>query len=334
MELSLRQKKLLKLLCINARFSNEDIAESLGVSPDTVKYQIRRLVKEMQLGNFQIYFNPWMIGYQQYYYLARLKDVSALPVEKLKALPYVTFIMHCVGKYDLQLFIQSKNDDEFRRHLATIQLLLHPNVQDYVHVKLMAERKWTHLFPPLHISVTVPTNQKNFIYRLNKEEFSVGTMKGNLPLDETDLGIIRCLLKNARASYFSIAEELGVSHEVVRYRIRGYVESRFLLNIGMFPAFRKFGYFAHYLLLRLGPYDEKAFDAFVKTKQNIIYVAEASGPYNCLLYTIDRDPDEFAQHVREIKEFFKDAILDLELIYYEKEEKNLQFPMELLEGSV
>ena len=68
MKLSLKQKKLAKLLAINARFSNADIGHTLGISADTVEYQINKLVKKEKLGEFVTLFDYRAIGYEHYQY--------------------------------------------------------------------------------------------------------------------------------------------------------------------------------------------------------------------------------------------------------------------------
>ena len=47
-----------------------------------------------------------------------------------------------------------------------------------------------------------------------------------------------------------------------------------------------------------------------------------------------KNVDEFSDEIKKIRDYFKDKLLDLELLYFEKIEKSVQFPEILLEENL
>jgi len=101
MKLNLKQKKILKLLSINCRFTNKDIAKSVGLSEDAVRYQIDKLIKEEKMGFFNTQFVHLNLGYSSYHHWIRLpKKVS---IDKIKEIPNVNSVNSSFGKFDYQI---------------------------------------------------------------------------------------------------------------------------------------------------------------------------------------------------------------------------------------
>lgn len=330
MDLSLIQKKILKLLCINSRFSNKDIAKTLNVSADTVNYQINNLLNKKKIGKWYVQFDYRMVGFYHYHYLLRVKDRAKLDLKELNALKFITFINTSQGKYDLQLIIAARNELEFEKHVNTIDEIIGENLQEFSILKFVSQYKYTYLSPNLYVPVPIPKNKKNPVYSLNKIDFSIGDSFDTIKLDDTDKKIIQELIKDPRASYLEISRVTGISHETIRYRVAQYVKKRFISNFGISHDWGKHGFFTNYLFLKLKSHDTERFRTWVKNNKHVFYSARLLGEYNCILYILAKTPHEFNQQVKEMREIFKDSLLDLELLYFEDIVKNVQFPELLL----
>lgn len=328
--MNITQKKILKLLSINCRYSNKDIAKSSGVSADTVQYQIDNLIDVKKLGAFSILFDYRMVGFHHYHYLIRLNDVSNLQIEKLKALKFITFINTGYGKYDIQLIVVARDELELEKNLEKIGTVLGNNVQDFLLLKFSSQYKFTFLLPDLYIPVKVPRNQKNIIYSLNKENFVEEDKYEKIKLDDLDYKIIKELIKDPRINYLKLAKILKVSHETIRYRISNYVKKGFITTVSLFNDFKMHGYFVNYIFLKLKNYNEETFKVFLDRNPHVIYSARLVGEYNCIIYIVAKNPEEFSREIKKIRNYFKDKILNLELLYFEKTEKSVQFPEVLL----
>ena len=117
MELNLRQKKILKLLSINCRFSNKDIAKSIHISEDSVSYQIDKLINKEKLSKFSIQFFHPMVNYDSYHIWIRLKEEN---IKKLKEIKEIHSINKSHGKYNLQVLVFAKS----KRNFIEMQFIL------------------------------------------------------------------------------------------------------------------------------------------------------------------------------------------------------------------
>lgn len=122
-----------------------------------------------------------------------------------------------------------------------------------------------------------------------------------------------------------------LNHETVRYRINGYVNKKFIRNFGLLHDFRKYGLYTNYLLLKLRNVDMRRFEDYLQQNENIFYSAKLIGEYNCIIYITSKDPGEFGEQLKEIRNLLKDSIIDMDLLHLEKIHKYVQFPEELLE---
>ena len=73
MKLNLKQKRLLELLSINCRFSHKDMGRIIGLSEDSIDYQINKLIKEEEIAKFNVQFNYFLLGYKQHHMWIKLK---------------------------------------------------------------------------------------------------------------------------------------------------------------------------------------------------------------------------------------------------------------------
>ena len=77
--------------------------------------------------------------------------------------------------------------------------------------------------------------------------------------------------------------------------------------------------------------DDKKISAYVSSKKNIFYAAKLIGKYNLILYFIAEKPQELHKESYELRQLFKDKMLDIEMLTFEKVIKSVQFPMALLD---
>ncbi|MGM5481652.1 MAG: AsnC family transcriptional regulator [Nanobdellota archaeon] len=327
--LSKNQKKLLKLLAINCRYTNKDIATILRVSQDTIEYQIQNLIGKHDLGHFTAKFDYWMLGYSDYHYLVRLKDISRLPLEKVKQLPFITFCNTSYGKYDVQFIVVATSHDEFREHLTTINEILGDNIQEFSISQAIDIYKYNNIIPPIQIPVKKPKNKKKAIYKLDMENFIVKKEKQFSP-DALDMKLVRLLMENPRESYLQLAKSCDVSHETIRNRIARFVNTGFLRTCSINFDYNKFGYFTNFVFLKLKNIDDSSLNEYFESEERIFYAARLIGEYSCIFYTLTKDPKEFGELVNKLRTHFKDNILSAELLYFQNISKYTQFPENLL----
>jgi DNA-binding Lrp family transcriptional regulator len=329
MALTLIQRKLLKLLALNCRYSNKDLAQTLGVSADTVQYQIDKLVAEEYVW-FELHVDCRYFGYEYYQFFVTLSDPT-VDVKPIVALPCVTFVGKTVGQYDYNGTFVAKDAKAKDDALAAIQSVLGSALRTLHVARLGHEYKWTYIIEPFALSVQRPVNKKNPLYARSQE--NLATVPKEVPMDATDFHILGALAENPRAPYVHIGEQLSLSHETVRNRIKHMIDRGLALNFTIFCNFQKFGYFLHCIPLRVGDFDKKAFSRFTEEKVYFQYATEFEGDFNMMIYVSAKDPEEFAAYAAEIRHFFGEQLYSMQLLYFEKQLKNLQFPTVLLQNN-
>jgi DNA-binding Lrp family transcriptional regulator len=328
MELNLRQKKILELLSINCRFSNKDIARTIGMSEDAVDYQINKLIDKEKISHLSIQFDYRFLGYDHYHIWIQLKDLD-FNVEDLKKIKSITSINSSYGAFDLQLIAITRNKEELSKSLESIEKIL--DIRNICIAEFDSfYKQFTNVISPLNIETKIPTNKKHKIYDLNNKFYADAKKIEKIKLDEIDMKIIKELLKNPRAKFSEISEETKINHETIRYRINNYVQTKFIKSFGLLHDFRKYGLYTNYLLLKLKNVNKKNFEDYLYSNNEIFYSAKLIGEYNCILYITSKDPNEFGKQLKDIRKTLGDSIVKMDLLYLEEFHKYVQFPEELL----
>ena len=295
------------------------------MSPDTVEYQIKNLVERKQLCSLSTLFNYHSLGYLDYHYVLRFKDISIIPLDELKELPFVTFINTCYGGYDLQIIFVAKNFLKVKDYLKQINSLLGTNIQDYFFVSSGEFYKYSNILPEFNVPVKLPKNQKNVIYTLNNENYAdVSTSK--LEIDNLDRKLVFELINNPLKSYLQLGKKFGVSRETIRYRIENFVKKGFIRSFFIKPNYTKMGYFTNFLFVKFAGLDDTKLKEYFVNNKNVFYVGRLTGSYNAIIYTLTKTPDELSNLIRNFRIEFKEHVIDLLLLHFDKVIKEVQFP--------
>ncbi len=326
MKLNLKQKKILKLLAINCRFTIRDIAKSIGVSKDAVRYQINNLVNKRKLGFFNVQFVHPNLNYKSAHHWVKLP--VDFPLEKLKQIPHINSINSSYGKFNYQLLSFTKTKKqliETKRAIKKLKPLI------YKSAELVGQfKRFTNLVPPIDVRVKIPSNRKKAEYFLNEEQYGEPNLDYKIKLDKKDKKIIFSLLKNPRATFQHISQETEINHETVKYRIKRYVQNHFINNFGLVPNLNKYGLYNAYLLFKLKHLNEKELSIYLNSKKNIYYSPKFEGDYGGMIYILSKTPDELGKIYNEISLLLDKNLIELDMIFWGEVHKYIQFPVEEL----
>lgn len=314
MKLNIKQKKLLKLLAINCRFTNKDLAKAIGLSEDAVSYQINKLIGEEKIGFFNTQFNHFLLGYTSYHVWVNcnLKDIIEVPE--------IYSINSSFGKYNHQFLIFAKSDEEFKKVIKKI------NLTSYKWAKVKSVIKmFSNIIREIDVEIKIPKNRKKFEYSLADDRYS-RTKETNIYLDEIDKKIIVGIIKKPRASFQELSKFVKVNHETIRYRLKKLVKTKFINNFGLIINYQKFHLYNFYLLLNIDG-DTDLVKLFAKIPE-ISYSARLEGDFDTILYIEAENPLKFGEIYSKIFENIN--IKNSELLILNKTEKYSQFPMQEL----
>jgi len=326
MKLNLKQKKILKLLAINCRFTLKDIAKAVGTSKDTVRYQIQKLVEEEKFGFFNTQFVHPNVGYTSTHHWVKLS--TNFPIETLKKLPNVNSINSSYGKYNYQILSLTKNKKQLQETIRAIKKL---KPLQYKNADLSGQlKRFTNIVPTIDVSIKIPSNKKKVEYELNEEQYAKPNLNFKIKLDEKDKKIVATLLKNPRATFQEISQQTGINHETIKYRIKRYIKNRFINNFGLVPNFHKYGLYNSYFLFKVDKLEKENLIKYLENQKKIYYSPQLSGDYDGMIYVLSKNPEELGKIYNEISLLLDKNLKELDLIFWDKTLKYIQFPIELL----
>ncbi|MBU2633655.1 MAG: Lrp/AsnC family transcriptional regulator [Nanoarchaeota archaeon] len=325
MKLNLKQKKILKLISINCRFTNKDIAKSVGMSEDAVAYQINKLIIEKKLARFNVQFFFPMLSYESYHIWLRLKEED---IKKLKDIKDIHSINKSNGKYDCQILVFAKSQRDFRNILKQIKKKV--SIQQINYAKVINNYKnFSNVITLLDIPVKIPKNKKKFEYVLNDIQYAKVDFDTRLSIDKTDKKIIKSLLEHPRASFQKLAHLTGLNHETIRYRMKIFVKEKLITNFGLIHNFDKYGIYVNYFLINIDEKNIKEFLNYINSINNVFYCAKLSGDYNCIVYVASSNPIELGEINSNIRKSLGNSIKDFDMLFLREILKYEQFPQRL-----
>lgn len=134
-ELEEKDKAILKVLDQNPRQHVYEIAEKVGCSEKTVREKIKRMEKERVITGYRASIHPSKFGYSQYELFLKLKNSGKEEEKKLYGFcqqhPNITMYMKCIGKWDLDIVIETESIDEFQDIVSTFRNKFSDSVLGY-----------------------------------------------------------------------------------------------------------------------------------------------------------------------------------------------------------
>jgi len=127
-------KDILDIMADKGRVHLTDVAKQLNVSSDTIKYRIKRMMKDKIILGFIIHLNKKAIGYTGHLILVNVSSFTYDTEAKLKSFiemnDVVTYASKCTGNYNFAIECFTRNLEEFDRFLLELREFLGPNLKD------------------------------------------------------------------------------------------------------------------------------------------------------------------------------------------------------------
>ncbi|MCX6770205.1 MAG: Lrp/AsnC family transcriptional regulator, partial [Candidatus Micrarchaeota archaeon] len=143
-KVSQTDKKILKLIANNARFSYVSLAQELGISPKTVQTRVRELEKAGVIQGYLTFLNPNVLGYNFSKICIYLRDYEGEMPSFLKycsELPNVIHIIESLGPWDVELEAETKSMADFYALTHDIRDKFPGIVNKIEHVMILEEKK-------------------------------------------------------------------------------------------------------------------------------------------------------------------------------------------------
>lgn len=321
-ELDLKDRKILYELDLNARQTDSEIAKKVGLSRDSVRYRINKLVENGYINYFMTLLNSMKLGYNWYRTFFKFQNLT---IEKEKEIigylkDWASWISKVEGVWDLNTGIFVKNVYEYR-DLINEFLLRYSSFIERYDVSIVT-REWSY-----HRDYLLNKKQKTSKPILMGFDSQKDYKKETI--DETDYKILKTILKKARMKTIDIAREIKTTEMVVRYRLKKLIENGIIIGFKPFLNVHKLGYIyfkLHLTLQNLTPEKKKSIIHYIHQHSNTVHMTELVGGADLETEFQVKTNEEFYTHVQNLRLKFGDIIKDYEFMQYTQEYKFTYLP--------
>ncbi len=199
MNLTNRDKLILRELSTNSRVSLTRLAKTAGCSVATANKLLNNLVKKLDIRfTLEIELDKLGLGERHIIYVKfENKPDEAFLYNLFKDDPFAQDVYITEGKFDLLIFVAA----ETSRNYIKWETDLAANLSDY--------------FPDLRPSEFV----FDLLGYMPLNNAFVNYIKEEVKVDRKDRLILQLLNENSRISYREISKQLGISEDTIRYRV-------------------------------------------------------------------------------------------------------------------
>lgn len=157
----------------------------------------------------------------------------------------------------------------------------------------------------------------NFFYKTDNFILKTGISTiMTIKLDVKDRKILYQLDIDSRQPNSEIAKKVGLSKQVVGFRIKRLVKENIISFFYTIIDISKLGFTAHKSFMRLQNVDrekELQIISYLKNNPNIVWVASCDGKYDLAFSTWAKNMEQLDKALREIDGFFRDYISEREI---------------------
>ena len=318
-----QDKKILYLLHKNSRTPVTSIARMVKLSKDAVNLRIQNLCREGIIEDFTISINHRALGFTIYTVFLRFvkftdSDRSSI-ISMLRRTPYVTYVAACSGNWDLWVEVLADSIERFDKVLGEIMNSIAPNLRDYKALVTISEYK---TYSPLLESF--------FEKFLDRQRRRKKKKVAAYSIDRTDYLILKKLEKHSRIPLVHLAQELELTVDVVRYRVRRLEEQAIIRGYTIQLDFDKMGYSVYLCSLyfrSLTVENERKLRHFFDSNTNIRLAYKAAGRQEIIIEVLTKDIREFQEVLNTIRNRFYDILDNYEYLIVIEDYKDIIVPV-------
>ncbi|MBS3133917.1 Lrp/AsnC family transcriptional regulator [Candidatus Woesearchaeota archaeon] len=326
-QLDLKDKKILKLLSINARFSLSRISKYVRLTRDAVKYRINRLEKNNVITGYLTLINLKKLGFSSYHIFTELHPNIEKESEMImffKENKNINAVLKYSGKLDYELALVVREFEELD-HVFTSIINKYPikNYEILILLKIIKSSTFPEALLDETIRIESGKNDGSFFKNFMK------TKNKSLKIDKNDINILELISNNARIPMVDISKKLNMSQDSVSYKIKNMIENTIILEFRPAINYSILGYYVYTVLLSLQNLDnknEEEFKNFLKNNKNVLWAVKTIGRWNFLVYVITKNEEEFHKVINQIRLEFPDIIRTYETLLANEEYKYTYFP--------
>jgi Lrp/AsnC family leucine-responsive transcriptional regulator len=311
--LDVKDRRILLELDLFARKSDAQIARRVGLSKETTKYRIDRLLSSGAIKYFHTIIDITKLGFYAFRIFLKLQGISKAQERELIRYMIknnkVAWFATCYGNWQCCIMVAVKSPEEFMsfwhefyesfgiffgdRHISQITHMWHFR-RDYI-------------LPPKE-------RPSPLVFGGYRDE----------KIDEKDLKILSIISRDGRASLSDIARRVGLTYKTVGARIADLEKRKIILGYRATLDLDKIGckyYKVHFWLQRIDRKKLAAFSSLLAQSPYVFIFDEAIGGYDFEVEIEAPSDDEVVSIIDMVKTEFPELVRDYEIIRYVNEYK-------------
>lgn len=305
LKLSLKEKKILYLLRLNARMPVSEIARKIGCSRELTQYTLKNLIKKKKIvENFFIEIDYYKLGYQVTYVFIKLRNNSLAEIrrvtDQIKKMKWICWGATFFGGHDIIIEIVSKNICLFDETFSNLRKLIGDNIVECYSLNILEIRRFPIKF--LLGDKDIKSLGKIPPKTIKKREF------GTYNLSNEEKSILKELTKNPRLRIFNLALKLGFSYNKIKNHLDHLIKEKIILGFMTSFRFDRLKYAGLNTFDVLARFNEdkehskKMFEAYLENHKNISSLVKFTGGGYDYLFWI------YAPHLNEVRKILDEMI--------------------------
>ena len=318
-----KDKKILSVLCIDARISLKTIGKSVLLSPEGVSYRINQLEKRGIIQKYSIYPDEYQFGlhiYQVYFKFRTLpKETEQIFKQSLINTGFCSIIRKTRGNWDFICIFFAKSPFHFDQILE--KTLQNPEFL----IKKIKGHFVSHqyCFSQLTGDYFLEIQDKykklaELIKRISNKKLSIKELKS-----------LKYLSNNGRQSFEEMSKVLGIPAETLRYIYNKMKNEKILLTTFAVLDKFKLKYLVNAVDISINTHSSSLIQPLITHLVNnpyVHYAAKATGLSEIHIIFTTLENTKFEEELERIRSKFKDIIEDIEINPIYSEEGHSMFP--------
>lgn len=311
MMLDTLDKRILYELEFDSSQTNSSIAKKLNKSKEIITFRIHRLEKEKILLGFSAIVDMAKLGYFTFRVYLRWQNMTDYQKREFydyvgtKEKVWTTTVLH--GKWDFAFFIGVKSDhyiESFHRTWEEILLKYKGKI---------AESKVA-VYAPVHNFNKIFFVDSDMPARITERVYGRGPLAD---FDSTDEKIISAYASNVRVPLTKIAEQIGITSEAIRQRIKKLEKKGIILGYKINLNLPKIGYQGYRVdfLLNSISRNVELFE-YLKQHKYFYQINRSIGGADFETEIVVRNLNHLLEILEEVVREFKDVIKSYEYFGY------------------
>ena len=322
--LDLKDKKILYILAQEARTPASAIAKQVGLSKDAVKYRIRQLEKKKIIYNYIAVIDNDKLGFYAYDLFMRL---NIPPGQESKITGYfdnhpnICWSCFMSGQWNFFVELLCSSNREFHEITKDIAAKFSSMLEDYEFHLVGDTYRLTQLVEPLY-------DGKGLSVKADRP-LGIPSGQARVALDDVEKKLLTVLRDEALLPVHKLAKRMGVTAEVVRYRLRKLRDEGVLLRTTPTIDYSVLGFVEYILLIKLRnltPERENRLRQRVQHIPLIKYCYRAQGEQTFFAILNARSVDEVESMLKSIRVDSFDIIKSVEYYHVTGHQRFIEFP--------